>query len=1054
MDKHGFPGQTRAALPWWKLALACLVGMLLVTLVTAQEPEVAVQRIAVSTASEHGYVISPNGARVAYVERDGAKQVVVVDGERQRPYDHIRAPWMLYDADIGDTSHFQAPQQALDDGLVFSPDGTRLACVIGQWEKPGPILWRQARVAVVVDGKAGPFYDEVSLPTFNADGAHLAYVARKGKQWMAVLDGKEGKPYDAIESRESRVKVRIGWNVFARNGSRMACAGLRDNIWHVIVDGEEGPGYQNVADLTFSPDGRRFVYSAVRDRKTFLVLDGKEIPASDGAIRPMFSPDGRRLVYLVQEGQSQCVILDGKKGAAYQWIRDPIFSPDGLRLAYVAITGGKSSQFVLVLDGREVPLPPHNQIYGVQFSPDGRRLAVNFGDQNGGGGLLIGRQVVRGARGLNFSPDSAHVIYIKGTGVCRDYEPVRMPAKSLPLEARFTPDGRHLIILCATSDHKARFISVDGQPGTPCDEIVTIDPRDPGREQQFVFFDASDRFHYFAVKDGTLQRVSVAIPRQSHYRTDTSGMDRRIALHLEPLPGNETVTAGEPVLMTLRAKNVSDETVELCNWCSNSTLRMEVLDGHDRIVAETATPPRPLDELVSVKRLKPGESLRATLVLSSLHAFNEPDTYLIRAHRHGPYDVTDYQTSTETVLHVESFDAARLQARCDELWSLLRDGRVIDPHRMALCSVRHNLALPALEWMAREWNDRYACLAIRRIDTPEARQSLERLTAAGGKTAKAVEDSARLLSEPDEWACVAGLTVHISPAATVLSWIDEETGAPLFTVKDIVRFDWGRQVFELTADASKRMQALPRRQHRYFLLTDEEGVIYRGTLYNPSSSQGFHGPAITIGWYGEDYIRPPLYRIQAWYGGAYLPAKGDLRYQRRLWEDLKAAGVLGNIRPKPNTVPNHSVPGEPCSGVTVDVRFTKATYRAGEPVEFTIRERTVIDCTMTVFYGDFPHYYLLALTDADGKPVAKTAEAEKREGKPQIAQTGYQTPVPLQPWQEHACTYDLRDYVKALPLGTYRVQIKRPEMGIYSGTTAPTMPGEGALSFPCRITIK
>ena len=126
----------------------------------------------------------------------------------------------------------------------------------------------------------------------------------------------------------------------------------------------------------------------------------------------------------------------------------------------------------------------------------------------------------------------------------------------------------------------------------------------------------------------------------------------------------------------------------------------------------------------------------------------------------------------------------------------------------------------------------------------------------------------------------------------LLQWVDEASGTALFTNNDIVYFDWNQQLFQLTDGANQSLQSLPQLQHRYFLLKDKEGVIYRGTLYSAMSSIGFDGPAIELfGLHEPGGINPPTYKIQAWYGGA-VPRGKEQRFNPRLLNALKAAGIL------------------------------------------------------------------------------------------------------------------------------------------------------------------
>src|SRR5262249_5216962 len=83
------------------------------------------------------------------------------------------------------------PQNIFDEieGLVFSPDSRRLACVVRQGDS-----WR-----VVVDGEEGNGYDEVVGFVLSPDSRRFAYAARDGDEWRVVVDREAQDSCDQIE---------------------------------------------------------------------------------------------------------------------------------------------------------------------------------------------------------------------------------------------------------------------------------------------------------------------------------------------------------------------------------------------------------------------------------------------------------------------------------------------------------------------------------------------------------------------------------------------------------------------------------------------------------------------------------------------------------------------------------------------------------------------------------------------------------------------------------------------------------------------------------------
>jgi len=81
----------------------------------------------------------------------------------------------------------------------FSPDGERVVYTTLS-DKGG-----KSSFSVVVDGVAGPDFDDVEIPFFSSDGKHVAYEAMTRAsfktltpQWSMVVDGHAGGNYSGI----------------------------------------------------------------------------------------------------------------------------------------------------------------------------------------------------------------------------------------------------------------------------------------------------------------------------------------------------------------------------------------------------------------------------------------------------------------------------------------------------------------------------------------------------------------------------------------------------------------------------------------------------------------------------------------------------------------------------------------------------------------------------------------------------------------------------------------------------------------------------------------
>jgi hypothetical protein len=111
----------------------------------------------------------------------------------------------------------------------------------------------------------------------------VAYVAKKGEKWTAVVDGIPSAEYDQIKFPP-----------------------------------------------VFSPDSKRIAYEVKSGEKWFEVLDGRESGECGLVyVGPAFSQDSRHIVYLCKNGMTFSLVLDGQPGSAYDQIllADNIFSP-------------------------------------------------------------------------------------------------------------------------------------------------------------------------------------------------------------------------------------------------------------------------------------------------------------------------------------------------------------------------------------------------------------------------------------------------------------------------------------------------------------------------------------------------------------------------------------------------------------------------------------------------------------------------------------------------------------------------------------------------------
>jgi Tol biopolymer transport system component len=461
-------------------------------------------KLALGHDGGYGIVFSSDGKHLAYPAGTRDEVRIIHDGKPGPAYHDVGTP-------------------------VFSPDGQHLAYVASLGNKDSD------KAMVVIDGQAGPVYDEIELPggqgvsCFSPDGKHTAYAARKEDKWHAVVDGHEGPACDAFFGPGAitsycRPAAFASWRsvtwhgeerfqyapwyehhgfqplFFGPDGKHVAYVGIVQTQARVavVVNNVPGPQYEQVGRPVVSDDGRRVAYVACRDkdgqRKVMAVIDGQEGPAYDeiplnrGGEWEPFSRGGQHSAYKAREGLKWRAVVDGQPGPEYDEVY-PIapaawysfFSADGSRIAYLARRGEK---WRAVIDGREGPeFDRFKGFLPLKFSPDGKRVA--YIAQWGHGppwkylAIIDGREgpeyETKWIAGPIFSPDSKRVAYVGG----RDgKEFVVLDGKELALHddvdgirLRFSPDSQRLA-----------YIAYRGKYGTQKQKAYFVVDGQEGRE--------------------------------------------------------------------------------------------------------------------------------------------------------------------------------------------------------------------------------------------------------------------------------------------------------------------------------------------------------------------------------------------------------------------------------------------------------------------------------------------------------------------------------------------------------------------------------------------
>jgi ankyrin repeat protein len=125
-----------------------------------------------------------------------------------------------------------------------------------------------------------------------------------------------------------------------------------------------------------------------------------------------------------------------------------------------------------------------------------------------------------------------------------------------------------------------------------------------------------------------------------------------------------------------------------------------------------------------------------------------------------------------------------------------------------------------------------------------------------------------------------------------LQWVDQDSGEILFDIGDIVRFDWSKQIFELTRSAAMDFTTRLIDLDTEFEVQLGKDTVYSGSLVSVFSSRSYRHPVIRFP-KSRNGLRPPLFAIDGGYPRDF--STNELRFSELLEKALQQADVLGQI---------------------------------------------------------------------------------------------------------------------------------------------------------------
>lgn len=442
----------------------------------AAEPKI--EETAIGPVAAGGlYVVSQNGARVAYVGAKGTRTVVSVDG--------VEGPVL----------------DELFNGSAATISGA------------GPILVHTADAG-------GKFNGTPTAVIFSETGSHYAYIGRQGNDYVVVHDGKEvGRgPRNSLSLQHSPLGLSPQ-GTFAFWGEMKTEAGR--GVYRLIVNGKAEPwaGHQDLKPI-FSPDDKRYAYNAgtvENYQKQMLILDGKV--AGYVGFSPQFTGDSKTLLTIAP---NNAVLVDGKPGP-YTGIQIEKVTPSPVGSRFAVIMRKRLVNYegvgMLYLDGKEVP--GTDGAMDITFSPDGKHYALRCRNPEARSFFMIldgkkGNEYQAIADSVSWSPDSAKVIYsITSSGrnfvvVNTEEFPVQMVGSLSRSPFVFAKTGSRYAFSSGDGANRQFLTIVDGKNILPAGFSPngdTFDFSDNGARHAFVVQPVGRNEIAGLVIDGTLSNT-------------------------------------------------------------------------------------------------------------------------------------------------------------------------------------------------------------------------------------------------------------------------------------------------------------------------------------------------------------------------------------------------------------------------------------------------------------------------------------------------------------------------------------------------------------------